>query len=271
MGDFEQFEQDFYQTGYDISHQTGYDISHQTGYDISHQTGYDISSQSVIKDWSYDAYTAGTEEEGAQFSSGLLDPSMEQQYTDQFYQSTGSIGTEGGPQAYEEEPPLLEELGVNFDHIWQKTLTVLNVFKPADGSIMNETDLTGPIVFCIALGVTLMMAGKAHFGYVYGISAAACVGMYVLLSLMSATRVSSGCVASVLGYCLLPMVVLSVYAVVFSLQDAVGSVLALSVIGWCSFSASKIFSSTLCMDGQQLLVAYPCALLYGLFALLTVF
>lgn len=49
------------------------------------------------------------------------------------------------------------ELGINLDHIWQKALTVLNPLKPADGSIMNETDLTGPIIFCVALGVTLMM------------------------------------------------------------------------------------------------------------------
>lgn len=49
------------------------------------------------------------------------------------------------------------ELGINFDHIWQKTLTVLNPMKPADGSIMNETDLTGPVIFCIALGATLLM------------------------------------------------------------------------------------------------------------------
>lgn len=31
--------------------------------------------------------------------------------------------------------------------------------KPADGSIMNETDLTGPMVFCLALGATLLMVG----------------------------------------------------------------------------------------------------------------
>lgn len=49
------------------------------------------------------------------------------------------------------------ELGINFDHIWQKTLTVLNPVKPADGSIMNETDVTGPVIFCIALGATLLM------------------------------------------------------------------------------------------------------------------
>lgn len=63
------------------------------------------------------------------------------------------------------------ELGINFDHIWQKTLTVLNPFKPANGSIMNETDLTGPVLFCIALGVTLMMVsyyyGTAYLTRVY--------------------------------------------------------------------------------------------------------
>lgn len=55
------------------------------------------------------------------------------------------------------------------------------------------------------------------------------------------------------------------------LRGIVGTVLALMAICWCSFSASKIFISTLAMQEQQLLVFYPCALLYGLFTLLTVF
>ncbi|XP_059208908.1 protein YIPF7-like isoform X1 [Centropristis striata] len=248
MGDFQQLDQDFYQTGYYIDDQG------HTGayYDPTSPVYYDTAAQTFV--------------------SGDLDPSVEQQHTGNFYQpampsETGSTVTD----SLEEEPPLLEELGINFDHIWQKTLTVLNPFKPADGSIMNETDLTGPILFCVALGVTLMMAGKVHFGYVYGISATACVGMYTLLSLMSSLTVSYGCVASVLGYCLLPMVALSAFAVFYSLQGVLGTVLALLGICWCSLSASKIFISTLSMEGQQLLVAYPCALLYGLFALLTVF
>lgn len=49
------------------------------------------------------------------------------------------------------------ELGINFDHIWQKTLTVLHPMKAADGSIMNETDLAGPMVFCLAFGATLLL------------------------------------------------------------------------------------------------------------------
>ncbi|XP_021118070.1 protein YIPF7 isoform X3 [Heterocephalus glaber] len=122
--------------------------------------------------------------------------------------------------SFDEEPPLLEELGINFDHIWQKTLTVLNPMKPADGSIMNEMDLAGPVLFCVTLGATLLLAGKVQFGYVYGMSAIGCLGIHALLNLMSAAGVSYGCVASVLGYCLLPMVILSSCAIFCSLQES---------------------------------------------------
>ncbi|XP_015259739.1 PREDICTED: protein YIPF5-like [Cyprinodon variegatus] len=242
MGDFQQFEQDFYQTGCYIDDQ---------GRAVAY---YDTDG-------------------GQDGLPNILNPFMEQQYSGEIYQPTmqATSFSSTGSESPEEEPPLLVELGIDFDHMWQKTLTVLNPLKPADGSIMNETDLTGPILFCIALGVTLMMAGKVHFGYVYGISAIACIGMYILLSLMSSLAVSYGCVASVLGYCLLPIVVLSTFAVFFSLQGFLGTVLALLAICWCSFSASKIFISTLAMQEQQMLVFYPCSLLYGLFTLLTVF
>lgn len=56
----------------------------------------------------------------------------------------------------------LAELGINFDHIWQKTLTVLHPLKVADGSIMNETDLAGPMVFCLAFGATLLLVRCCH-------------------------------------------------------------------------------------------------------------
>ncbi|XP_037394809.1 protein YIPF7 [Pygocentrus nattereri] len=246
MGDFQQFDQDFYQSEYNIDNQ-GQDAC---GYEAAY-TSPDYHNIDDV--------------------AAYYDPPKDQPYTGMVFQPAAPPGAAENTDSFEEEPPLLEELGINFDHIWQKTLTVLNPLKPADGSIMNETDLTGPVLFCIAMGITLLMAGKAHFGYVYGISALGCVGMCTLLNLMSAYTISYGCVASVLGYSLLPMVALSAFAVVYSLQGLLGTLLALFVIGWCSLSASKIFSSTLDMGGQQLLVAYPCALLYGVFALLTVF
>lgn len=50
-----------------------------------------------------------------------------------------------------------------------------------------------------------------------------------------------------------------------------GLVLAPLTVLWCSQSAAKLFVTALQMSHQQLLVAYPCALVYGLFALLAVF
>ncbi|KAJ6668553.1 hypothetical protein lerEdw1_012035 [Lerista edwardsae] len=257
MSNFEQFDIDFYQSNYSTDNQ-------EQSYNGSGATGSVYGSK---KGWTTDApqseYFAAAEtlSSSQAYPGQIFQPAYTSEFpSDHIY-----------PDSFDDEPPLLEELGINFDHIWQKTLTVLNPMKPADGSIMNETDLTGPLVFCLALGATLLLAGKVQFGYVYGTSALGCIVMHALLNLMSIASVSYGCVASVLGYCLLPMVILSSYAIFFSLQGILGTLLALIIIAWCSLSASKIFTSALAMEGQQFLVAYPCALLYGLFALMTVF
>ncbi|XP_019336638.1 protein YIPF7 isoform X2 [Alligator mississippiensis] len=301
MSNFEQFHSDFYQSSYTIDNQEpGYNHS-EVNENLYGNRKYQIDELP----------------QPAAFVSPEIIPSS-QNYTGQILQPTYNpefLSHSNSSSSFDEEPPLLEELGINFDHIWQKTLTVLNPMKPADGSIMNETDMTGPTVFCLTLGATLLLAGKAHFGYVYGMSAIGCLGIHALLNLMSIAGVSYGCVASVLGYCLLPMVILSSCAIFFSLhtplihasediftnhefpagyatflasqsragsrkldnsecgksRGILGTLLALIIIGWCSLSASKIFTSALAMERQQLLVAYPCALFYGLLALLTVF
>ncbi|XP_014642547.1 PREDICTED: protein YIPF7 [Ceratotherium simum simum] len=255
MSNLGQFDTDFYQSNYTIDNQE--------------QSCNDSNAYGNL-------YGSGKPQASEQPQPAFVPPEMllSSGYEGQFFQPAFNVDSYSQSpyiDSFDEEPPLLEELGINFDHIWQKTLTVLNPLKPADGSIMNETDLTGPVLFCVALGATLLLAGKVQFGYVYGISAIGCLGIHALLNLMSSSGVSCGCVASVLGYCLLPMVILSSCAIFFSLQDAFGIVSALVIIGWCSLSASKIFISALDMEGQQLLIAYPCALFYGLFALLTVF
>ena len=39
---------------------------------------------------------------------------------------------------FEDEPPLLEELGINFDHIYQKTVAVMNPWKHTSSEVINE-------------------------------------------------------------------------------------------------------------------------------------
>lgn len=118
----------------------------------------------------------------------------------------------------------------------------------------------------------MLLAGKVHFSYIYGFGVVGCLAMYGLLSLMaSAPNVNISTVTSVLGYCLLPMVALAGVNVVLSLQGTLGLGLTVLTVAWCATSASKLLVTCFAMSHQQPLVAYPCAILYSVFALITVF
>jgi len=182
------------------------------------------------------------------------------------------VGAGGGDYGeYDDEPPLLEELGINFDHIVQKTWSVLHLLKETDPQVVGDADMAGPLVFCFAFMASLLLGGKVAFGYIYGLGLIGCLGMYLLLNLMSMSGVGLACVVSILGYCLLPMVFLSFASILFSLKGVGGMVGSGVAIGWCGLAAAKLFVGALGMHHQQLIVMYPCCLVYGVFALLTVF
>jgi len=52
--------------------------------------------------------------------------------------------------------------------------------------------------FCLAFGSLLLLSGKVHFNYIYGIGVLGCLAIYGLLTLMAATPVSFFVVVSVL-------------------------------------------------------------------------
>ena len=62
------------------------------------------------------------------------------------------------------------------------------------------------------------MPGKVHFGYIYGIAMMGCVFMYCILNLMSVGGIDIYRVASVLGYSMLPIVVLSSCSILLQLR-----------------------------------------------------
>jgi len=186
-------------------------------------------------------------------------------------QPVGGWWTAFGTGGFEGEPPLLEELGINFSHIQAKSLTVLNPLRQVDEHIMDDADLAGPLIFCFCFATCLLFSGKPQFGYIYGVALLGSASMYTLLNLMSETGIDAYRVASVLGYCLLPMVGVGAMSVGFTLDRQIGYVLSILSILWCTYSASGIFVAVLRMQNQRLLVAYPVGLLYGCFALLSVF
>ncbi|KAI8049730.1 hypothetical protein BDF22DRAFT_622998, partial [Syncephalis plumigaleata] len=169
------------------------------------------------------------------------------------------------------EPPLLEELGVNFGHIKEKSFAVLNPLRRVDRHIMDDTDLMGPIIFCLLFGIFLLLSAKPYFGYIYGAAVLGCLASYAILNLMSEAGIDIYRTASVLGYSILPLVALSGTGVMLQLNNWIGYIMGSISVLWCTYAASGIFVTVLDMSQQRWLVAYPLGLLYSLFALITVF
>ncbi|QRV94253.1 Rab GTPase interacting factor, Golgi membrane protein [Ceratobasidium sp. AG-Ba] len=176
-----------------------------------------------------------------------------------------------GTGGFEGEPPLLEELGVNLSHIRAKSLAVLNPLGKVDEHIMDDADLAGPLIILLTLATFLLMSGRPQFGYIYGVAVFGAGSLYTLLNLMSESGIDAYRVASVLGYCLIPMVGVGALSVGLSLDGTLGYLLSILSVIWCTYAASGIFVAVLRMSDQRLLVAYPVGLLYGCFALFSVF
>lgn len=201
------------------------------------------------------------------------------QFPEMFTPMPGDFEQPAAQDGEFDEPPLLEELEIYPDRIMEKTLAVLNPFRShslADDAefLSKDTDLAGPVAFCLTLAICLFVSGnKAPFGYIYGLSVVSCLLMYILLSLMSPNTgvFTLTSVASVLGYCLLPVVVLSVMGVFISLHTSLGILVAIMAVIWSSLSTSRLFVTMSGDNEQRPLIAYPCALVYGVFALLIVF
>lgn len=172
---------------------------------------------------------------------------------------------------YDNEPPILEELDIRFDHILSKTQAVLYPKKQLSEDILDDADLAGPLCYCLLLGACLLLSGKINFGYIYGFSVFGCTAMYTLLNLLHSSGLDVWRVCSVLGYCLIPVIALAALHILLSLKSLLGVVLSALSIGWSTFAATRIFDAKLHLAEQYWLVAYPTMLLYSCFVIITIF
>ena len=186
-----------------------------------------------------------------------------------------------------------------------QTLAVLNPFRRIDQHLMDDSDLGGPILFAGLFGFFLLFSGNLHFGYIYGLAALGSISLHFIISLM--TPLEDGDVtsqatpygghqpgqppsahggmhpnelsstltyfrsASVLGYCLLPLTVTSLLGIVMPMDTPLGIVMTSAAIMWCTYSASGIFCAVGRMRGMRGLVAYPLALFYVGFGIMSIF
>lgn len=181
------------------------------------------------------------------------------------------------PQDPENEPPLMVELGIDPARILNKTLNSINPFKGAaaleeSAHFREDPDLAGPLIYFVLFGVVLLLSGKLHFGYIYGMALLSSTFMWVLVNLMNKTDVAFSPVMSILGYSMLPILILATFTIFIpSSWLAIRFCLAMVAIFVCTFSSSGIFVNVFGMVDQRALVAYPIAIIYTCFSLLTIF
>lgn len=196
-------------------------------------------------------------------------PSQQQQYY-----MPGPMPPPQSGTSFEDEPPLLEELGINIGSVINKVKLVANPLSKIDNSFADDADMTGPVILYLLLGFLLLLQRKIQFGVIYGQATVGCLAVYVVFNLMAArSSIDLYRVTSILGYALLPMVVLSFFAVFVPVKTyrIFGTVLGGSCIFWSTTTATKIFVAVLTMHDQFWLVWYPLALVYTSFAFITVF
>eukprot|EP00446_Apocalathium_sp_SHHI-4_P012632 CAMPEP_0177213894 /NCGR_PEP_ID=MMETSP0367-20130122/33405_1 /TAXON_ID=447022 ORGANISM="Scrippsiella hangoei-like, Strain SHHI-4" /NCGR_SAMPLE_ID=MMETSP0367 /ASSEMBLY_ACC=CAM_ASM_000362 /LENGTH=283 /DNA_ID=CAMNT_0018663249 /DNA_START=56 /DNA_END=907 /DNA_ORIENTATION=- len=207
----------------------------------------------------------------AQGNIGSRQPQVQSQNSGSWGASTGATSAFSFEDDPDNEPPLLEELGINVEHIIERMKGVA-FFKKVEAEVLEDLDLSGPLAIILALGTCLLLAGKITFSYVYGFGVSGTVLLWALINLMSQKGgIDMYRTASVLGYGLIPMVIMAVLGIAVSLQTTFGTVVAALCIFWSTATASRFFATANAMQQQRWLVAYPVCLFYTVFSLLTIF
>ena len=172
----------------------------------------------------------------------------------------------------ENELPLLEELGINPQNIKNKIIGVITL-KKIEKKFFEDSDMAGPLLIFFLFAFSLVLQFKINFGYIYGISLFGSILLFLLLNLMSNNQ--NGIILyntiSVLGYCLIPIVLLSFIAVFMDMKNIIGGIISTIAIVLSSLNASRFFEIGLDMHSQRWLIFYPVALFYICFVLVTIY
>ena len=169
------------------------------------------------------------------------------------------------------DPPLLEELGINPQSIKNKIIGVITL-KRIDKKFLEDSDMAGPLLIFLLFAFSSVLQYKINFGYIYGISVFGSILVFLLLNLMSKNDgILLYNTISVLGYCLIPIVLLSFIAVFMDMKNILGGVIAALAIIISSLNASRFFEIGLEMHSQRWLIFYPVALFYTCFVLVTIY
>jgi len=179
----------------------------------------------------------------------------------------------GGSVNFDDEEPLLDELGIHPDQIWSKIRSVLNPFR-VNHTIHKDSDLSGPGLLYMAFCLFQLLAGKIQFGVILGWIVVSSIFLYVVFNMLAGRtgNLDLHTCTSVVGYSMLPVVIFSAISLFLPQGGFVGLAIAAVFVLWATrASTGLVVSLTDGGDEHRGLIAYACFLIYTLFSLLVIF
>lgn len=173
----------------------------------------------------------------------------------------------------EGDPPLLQDLGIDFGTISTESKVIFDVFRKSTKCFDCKTaDNVGPYIFSFLYSMFLMVNGKIHFGYVYFLTLVSNLFVYFLMNVLSETQINIFESISVMGYAQIPVVIFAFVEIFLKylstpVQLALGLVFAL----WSAATASLIFVKFLEIERLFCIVLYPLFLIYFCLTLIAIF
>lgn len=188
----------------------------------------------------------------------------------------GAIGGGGGAPggaSFEDEEPLLDELGIHPEQIWKKTRAILNPFR-VNPAVHQDSDLSGPILLYMSLCLFQLLAGKIQFGVILGWIVVSSIFLYAVFNMLAGRNGNLDLhrCTSVVGYCMLPVVIFSAVSLFVPQVGAVRFAIAAIFVFWATRACTGLMVAV--ADGGDEhpgLIAYACFLIYTLFSLLVIF
>lgn len=193
------------------------------------------------------------------------------------YDTSGNLGTisyNNRSTNFADEPPLLEELGIDVSAILLKTRAILLHRMKAHS--LDDLDMGGALLFMCLLGGLHLLMGKWHMGVILGWSVLQSVVLWWLANQLAGGSQSTKTLdlyytCCMVGYSMIPQLLLSSVALLLPRGPVVLAVAVLSTI-WSGVTAAKLITRRSPSFADLFpVLAYPCILVFSSFAILSVY
>lgn len=137
------------------------------------------------------------------------------------------------------------DLGIEPAKILKKYKAILTQMGIKE--VVDYDDMSGTLFIFALFGTLLLFRGKIQFGYIYGCFLTGSIVMYSLINLLTKKGVDLYSTMSILGYSLLPFIILASGSLFFDLEDLIGLCFCISIVVWSTVTATRFFEHSLDM------------------------